>query len=104
MRLTIASLAVAVAAIGFGTYGGATIVQQGRDLGTTIKDQAGTVSSWLSERGIDVPSLSPQGGGKDGSHRREPAGGRSRRARQRPAQGQQLDRVDAGSVLGRRRP
>jgi predicted PurR-regulated permease PerM len=67
LRLTIASLAVAAVAIGFGSYGGATIVQQGRDLGTTIKDQAGTVSGWLAERGIEVPSLAPQGGGKDGS-------------------------------------
>lgn len=67
LRLSIASLAVAAAVIGFGSYGGATIVQQGRDLGTTIKDQAGTVTGWLSERGIDVPSLAPQGGGKDGS-------------------------------------
>ncbi|MBE7201640.1 MAG: AI-2E family transporter, partial [Parafilimonas terrae] len=67
LRLTIASLAVAVAVIGFGSYGGATIVQQGRDLGTTIKDQAGTVTGWLSERGIDVPSFAPQAGGKDGS-------------------------------------
>src|SRR6476659_2112309 len=33
LRLTIASLAVAVAVIGFASYGGATIVQQGRDLG-----------------------------------------------------------------------
>ncbi len=67
VRLTIASLAVAVAVVSFGSYGGATIVQQGRDLGTTIKDQAGTVTSWLAERGIDVPSFSPPAGNKDGS-------------------------------------
>jgi predicted PurR-regulated permease PerM len=67
LRLTIASLAVAVAVVGFGSYGGATIVRQARDLGTTIKDQAGTVSGWLSERGIDMPSFVPQGGGRDGS-------------------------------------
>jgi predicted PurR-regulated permease PerM len=66
LRLSIASLAVAVAVVAFVSYGGATIVQQGRDLGTTIKDQAGTISGWLSERGIDVPSLAPQGG-RDGS-------------------------------------
>ena len=66
LRLSIASLAVAVAVGAFVSYGGATIVQQGRDLGTTIKDQAGTISGWLSERGIDVPSLAPQGG-RDGS-------------------------------------
>ena len=68
LRLTIASLAVAVAVIGFASYGGATIVQQGRDLGTTIKNQAGTVSSWLSERGIDVPSLAPKGGSAEPGH------------------------------------
>ena len=67
LRLTIASLAVAAAAVGFASYGGATIVQQGRELGTTIKDQAGTVTGWLAERGIDVPSFAPQGGGQGGA-------------------------------------
>ena len=71
LRLTLASLVVAAAALGFVTYGGATIVQQGRDLGTTIKDQAGTVTQWLSERGIDVPSIAaPKADGKGSS--REP--------------------------------
>ncbi|MCJ2058909.1 AI-2E family transporter [Methylobacterium sp. J-048] len=100
LRLTIASLAVAVAAISFGTYGGATIVQQGRDLGTTIKDQAGTVSSWLSERGIDVPSLAPQGGGKDGSTESSQKEGGLGGLANGLLKGSSSIVSDAGSVLG----
>jgi predicted PurR-regulated permease PerM len=99
VRLTIASLAVAVAALGFGTYGGATIVQQGRDLGTTIKDQAGTVSSWLSERGIDVPSLAPQGG-KDGSTDANQREGGLGGLANGLLKGSSSIMSDAGSVLG----
>ncbi|MCJ2109822.1 AI-2E family transporter [Methylobacterium sp. E-025] len=69
LRLTIASLAVAAAAIGLIGFGGATVVQQGRDLGQTIKSQAGTLTSWLSSYGIDLPILDsvggPDGKGKD---------------------------------------
>ncbi|TXM65557.1 AI-2E family transporter [Methylobacterium sp. WL120] len=65
LRLTIASLAVAAAAIGLIGFGGATVVQQGRDLGQTIKGQAGTVTEWLSSYGIDLPMLEPGGGSDD---------------------------------------
>ncbi len=54
-RLTLASLALAAAVAGFAGLGGATIAQQGRDLGQTVSAQAGTVKDWLSQRGIDVP-------------------------------------------------
>ena len=100
MRLTIASLAVAVAVLSFGTYGGATVVQQGRDLGTTIKDQAGTVSGWLSERGIDVPSLAPQGGGKDGSTESNQKEGGLGGLANGLLKGSSSIVSDAGSVLG----
>ncbi len=43
--------------MGFATYGGATIAQQGRELGGTIKTQADSVNGWLAEHGIDVPLL-----------------------------------------------
>ena len=65
LRLTIASLAVAAAAIGLIGFGGATVVQQGRDLGQTIKGQAGTVTQWLSSYGIDLPILDSVGGSND---------------------------------------
>ncbi|GJE61969.1 AI-2E family transporter [Methylobacterium trifolii] len=66
IRLTLASLALAAGTLGLVSFGGATLVQQGRDLGQTIRDQAGTVSGWLSQRGIDVPLLSGgEGAGKD---------------------------------------
>ena len=100
LRLTIASLAVAVAVLSFGTYGGATVVQQGRDLGTTIKDQAGTVSGWLSERGIDVPSLAPQGGGKDGSTESNQKEGGLGGLANGLLKGSSSIVSDAGSVLG----
>ena len=64
LRLTIASLAVAVMAAGFATYGGTTVVQQGRDLGGTIKTQAEAVSGWLAQRGIDLPALGKSGDGQ----------------------------------------
>lgn len=70
LRLTLASLTVAVLAMSFATYGGATIAQQGRDLGSTIKTQADAVNGWLSEHGIDVPLFdSPKEDGRSG---REP--------------------------------
>lgn len=59
LRLTLASVTVAVLAVGFATYGGATVAQQGRDLGSTIKTQADAVNGWLSAHGIDVPLLDP---------------------------------------------
>jgi predicted PurR-regulated permease PerM len=70
LRLTLASLAVAICAVSFATYGGATVAQQGRDLGGTIKTQADSVNGWLSAHGIDVPLLdSPKEDGRSG---REP--------------------------------
>ncbi|KAB1075726.1 AI-2E family transporter [Methylobacterium planeticum] len=57
VRLGIASLAVAAAGLGFVAFGGATIAQQGRDLGQTIRQQSGTVTGWLKEHGVDLPLL-----------------------------------------------
>ena len=62
LRLTIASLALAAATVGLVGFGGATVVQQGRDLGQTIKSQSGTVTGWLSSYGIDLPILDSVGG------------------------------------------
>jgi predicted PurR-regulated permease PerM len=107
LRLTIASLAVAAAAIGLIGFGGATVVQQGRDLGQTIKSQAGTVTSWLSSYGIDLPILDsvggPDGKGKDekpapksDAKKPEGLGGLASSAIKSP--GSLLS--DAGNVLG----
>ena len=59
LRLTLASITVALLALGFATYGGTTVAQQGRDLGSTIKTQADSVNTWLADHGIDVPLLGP---------------------------------------------
>ncbi|MCJ2040732.1 AI-2E family transporter [Methylobacterium sp. J-059] len=107
LRLTIASLAVAAAAIGLIGFGGATVVQQGRDLGQTIKSQAGTLTSWLSSYGIDLPILDsvggPDGKGKDekpapkaDAKKPEGLGGLASSAIKSP--GSLLS--DAGNVLG----
>lgn len=71
LRLTLASLTVALCALGFASYGGATIAQQGRDLGGTIKTQAESVNSWLADHGIDVPLLGATSK-EDGRSGREP--------------------------------
>ncbi len=65
LRLTLASLALAAAVAGFAGLGGATVAQQGRDLGRTVSTQAGTVKDWLQQRGIDVP-FPGDGGGQPG--------------------------------------
>ncbi|MFK5599298.1 AI-2E family transporter [Methylobacterium sp. HMF5984] len=107
LRLTIASLAVAAAAIGLIGFGGATVVQQGRDLGQTIKSQAGTLTSWLSSYGIDLPILDSVGGPdgkgkdekpapKDDAKKPEGLGGLASSAIKSP--GSLLS--DAGNVLG----
>ena len=70
VRLGIASLAVAAAALGFIAFGGATIAQQGRDLGQTIRQQSGTVTDWLKAHGVDLPLLNAvegQGSGQGSS-------------------------------------
>jgi predicted PurR-regulated permease PerM len=87
LRLGLASLALAAAVAGLVSFGGATLVQQGRDLGATIQRQAGTVSGWLKEHGIDAPLLAAVEGGKPGEQtgdqggasggRDKPSGGRS---------------------------
>ena len=70
LRLTLASITVALLALGFATYGGTTVAQQGRDLGSTIKTQADSVNTWLADHGIDVPLLGPAK--DDGRSAREP--------------------------------
>jgi predicted PurR-regulated permease PerM len=77
VRLALASLAVAAALGGLATYGGTTIVQQGRDLGGTIRTQSEAVSGWLAQRGIDLPGLGKPGDGQgsgQGSGKREGSG------------------------------
>lgn len=66
VRLTLASLAIAAAAAGMVAYGGATVAQQGRDLGQTVRKQADTVTGWLSAHGVDLPGLGALGGKAEG--------------------------------------
>lgn len=57
LRLTIASLAVAAFLVGLSAFGGATIAQQGRELGKTIQSQSGTIRDWLKDHGVDIGKL-----------------------------------------------
>ncbi|MCJ2034167.1 AI-2E family transporter [Methylobacterium sp. J-068] len=59
LRLSLVSLALAGFTLGLVAFGGATIVQQGRDLGQTVAAQAGTVREKLKDYGIDVPEIAP---------------------------------------------
>ncbi|MCC0807142.1 AI-2E family transporter [Methylobacterium sp. W2] len=58
LRLTIVSLILGGLTLGFLAFGGATVVQQGRELGQTITKQAGSVRDRLKEYGIDLPAFS----------------------------------------------
>ncbi|MCJ2129543.1 AI-2E family transporter [Methylobacterium sp. E-045] len=61
MRLTIVSLILGGLTLGFLVFGGATVVQQGRELGQTVTKQAGSVRDRLKEYGIDLPAFSAPG-------------------------------------------
>lgn len=63
LRLTVVCLALATGTAGLASVGGATIAQQGRDLGQTVSAQAGTVRGWLAQRGIDIPFPGEGGAG-----------------------------------------
>ncbi|CAA2138003.1 MULTISPECIES: AI-2E family transporter [Methylobacterium] len=58
LRLTIVSLVLGGLTLGFLAFGGATVVQQGRELGQTVTKQAGSVRDRLKEYGIDLPAFS----------------------------------------------
>ncbi|WP_051439765.1 AI-2E family transporter [Methylobacterium sp. 10] len=58
LRLTIVSLILGGLTLGFLVFGGATVVQQGRELGQTVTKQAGSVRDRLKEYGIDLPAFS----------------------------------------------
>ncbi|GJD58046.1 AI-2E family transporter [Methylobacterium dankookense] len=103
LRLTAVCLALAAGTAGLASVGGATIAQQGRDLGQTVSAQAGTVRDWLAQRGIDVPSF-PGGTGEDGKPASEtkdgqkPGGLQGLAAGILKSPGSLLS--DAGNVLG----
>ncbi|MDP4023876.1 AI-2E family transporter [Methylobacterium sp. NEAU 140] len=99
LRLTLASVAVAALGVGFAVYGSATVVQQSRDLGGTIKAQADAVNGWLSQRGIDVPILAKPGDGHSGREPGQQEGGLGGLA-SGLLKGSGSVLSDAGSVLG----
>lgn len=71
LRLSLVSLVLAGLTLALIAFGGATIVQQGRDLGQTVVSQAGTVRDKLKDYGIEIPEIAPgKGSGKRGG---EPA-------------------------------
>ncbi|MCJ2043122.1 AI-2E family transporter [Methylobacterium sp. J-078] len=121
LRLSLVSLVLAGLTLALIAFGGATIVQQGRDLGQTVAAQAGTVRDRLKDYGIDVPEIAPGKGGenKGGENKSEenkggadgaPKGDESGASSQKPgglaglasgamkSPGSLLS--DAGSVLG----
>jgi len=57
LRLSLVSLALAGFSLSVIAFGGATVMQQGRDLGQTVASQANTVRDRLKDYGIDVPGL-----------------------------------------------
>ena len=67
LRLSLVSLVLAGLTLALIAFGGATIVQQGRDLGQTVVSQAGTVRDKLKDYGIEIPEIAPgKGSGKSG--------------------------------------
>ncbi|KQP10896.1 MAG: AI-2E family transporter [Methylobacterium sp.] len=66
LRLSLVSLVLAGLSLSMIAFGGATIMQQGRDLGQTVASQAGTVRDRLKAYGIDVPGLSAPKTAPDG--------------------------------------
>jgi predicted PurR-regulated permease PerM len=65
LRLSLVSLVLAGLTLALIAFGGATIVQQGRDLGQTVASQADTVRDRLKDYGIDIPEIAPgKGSGK----------------------------------------
>lgn len=105
-RLTLVGAALAALCLGLIAYGGATLVQQGRDLGQTIRTQSGTVRDWLKGYGVEIPALpGPKGAGASGPDGKPPGG----EAKPEQAEKKDVSGVmktsgsllpDAGSVLG----
>ncbi|WP_082984882.1 AI-2E family transporter [Methylobacterium platani] len=56
-RLAIVSLLLTVLVLGMVGLGGATVADQAARLGQTLRQQSGTVKSWLDARGIDTRFL-----------------------------------------------
>lgn len=104
-RLAIVSLLLTVLILGMVGLGGATVAGQAQRLGQTLREQSGTVKSWLDARGIDTRFLDfgklkdaaaqggPQGGPQGGAGEEERPKGPSL-----PSPGTLLS--GAGSVLG----
>ncbi|TNC09630.1 AI-2E family transporter [Methylobacterium terricola] len=101
-RLAIVSVLLTILVLGMVGLGGATVASQAERLGQTLKQQSGTVKSWLDARGIDTRFLDfgklkdaasqPGGGGSEDGQRNAPAAGGL------PSPGTLLS--GAGSVLG----
>ena len=78
LRLTLVSLVVAGLLLGLAAFGGATIAQQGRELGQTIQNQSGTVRDWLKSHGVDIEKLQAvQGADEPGKPKDEDSKGPS---------------------------
>lgn len=57
LRLSLVSLVLAGCSLALIAFGGATVVQQGRDLGQTVVSQAGSLRERLKGYGIDLPEM-----------------------------------------------
>ncbi|GEP02806.1 AI-2E family transporter [Methylobacterium oxalidis] len=91
VRLGIASLALGACTVALVAFGGATVAQQGRDLGQTIRQQSGTVSDWLKARGLDVPLLNAVEGTGGGGQGGGQAGGQGSGQGSGPSPGQSAE-------------
>ncbi|KQP30737.1 transporter [Methylobacterium sp. Leaf104] len=85
LRLSLVSLVLAGLTLALVAFGGATIVQQGRDLGQTVAAQAGTLRDRLKDYGIDLPEIAPGKGAE--SKGAESKGGDGKGADRRGADG-----------------
>jgi predicted PurR-regulated permease PerM len=104
LRLSLVSLVLAGLSLSMIAFGGATVMQQGRELGQTVASQAGTVRDRLKDYGIDVPGLSapknPDGADKDSSESKQQKTGGLAGLASNAMESPGSILSDAGSVLG----
>ncbi|NEU10582.1 AI-2E family transporter [Methylobacterium sp. BTF04] len=71
LRLSLVSLLLAGLSLSLIAFGGATVVQQGRDLGQTVTSQAGSLRDRLKGYGIDIPAFNAPSPKEEGAPKPE---------------------------------
>ncbi|WP_232629579.1 AI-2E family transporter [Methylobacterium sp. Leaf118] len=79
LRLTLATLTLFGLALALTAFGGATVAREGRDLGTTVRQQSETVRTWLKDHGIEIDLLQNAASATDkgGDGAGDPGGGKT---------------------------